>query len=161
MSKTSRPSGAANAPRFRTCASPHSWLQNPRIRDQRQVIRHHRHRPAKVRKRRRRHQLILQRHQLRHPPLRRSLQQRQADSPAGPSPSRSVCSSRRICLRRCCPMRKPFLRIRQPCQSHSILQLAMTSASSLRPSPESKTSRLGKNLHLLTDVHRRASPTVE
>ena len=29
MSNTSRPSGAANAPRFRTCASPHSWLHIP------------------------------------------------------------------------------------------------------------------------------------
>ena len=29
MSKTRRPSGAANAPRLRTCASPQSWLTMP------------------------------------------------------------------------------------------------------------------------------------
>ena len=48
MSKTRRPSGAAKAPRLRTCASPQSWLTMPVEGSSGKIGGHHRHRAAKV-----------------------------------------------------------------------------------------------------------------
>ncbi len=77
MSKTSRPSCAANAPRLRTCASPQSCDHNTGVGHQGQIGRHHRRCAAKVDKRRLCHQLMFQLDQRRQAPAFRPFQQRQ------------------------------------------------------------------------------------
>ena len=103
MSKTSRPSGAAKAPRLRTCASPQSWQTNAGIGQHGQVGGHHRHRAAEVAEGRLGHQLVLELDERRHAAAHGALQQLERQASCRALGLSSLCCWRPTCLRRAWP----------------------------------------------------------
>ena len=75
-SNIKRRSGEANTPKFDRCASPQHCTCQSRPWRRREVIGHEQRRPAIKRKRRDQHPPVADRHELRHPRLRLTLQQR-------------------------------------------------------------------------------------